>query len=169
MALDRVELVVIEVRRIYLPEKLLPADRRLSSRKLSFLLALQDVSQRLLNVLVVLASFDGVRVGTGQRCIEGILSRRRMALFASLSIRQVFAELKLLEPSLEHNDALQPTRLVLIHRKPSQPILAVPEDLNALQVRHWFNHTIDRVFLFEISEMGHRNDIVDTDELLIED
>ena len=106
MALDRVELVVIEVRRIDLPEKLLPADRRLSSRKLSFLLALQDVSQRLLNVLVVLPSFDGVRVGTGQRCIEGILSRQGVAFFAPLSIRQVFAELKLLEPSLEHNDAL---------------------------------------------------------------
>ena len=62
MAFNRVELIVVEVRRIYLPQKLLSADGRLASRELAFLLVLKDVGQRLLNVLMVLASLDSVRV-----------------------------------------------------------------------------------------------------------
>lgn len=62
MAFDRVELIVVEIWRIDLPEKLLPADRRLASRELSFLLVLKDVSQRLLNVFMILASLDSMWV-----------------------------------------------------------------------------------------------------------
>lgn len=62
MAFDRVELIVIEVWRIDLPKKLLSADRRLTSRKLPFLLILKDVGQRFLNVLMILSSLNSMRV-----------------------------------------------------------------------------------------------------------
>lgn len=86
MALDRVEFIVIEIRRIDLPEILLAADRRLSSWKLPFFLVLKDVSKRLLNVLMVFAPLNSMRVRVRKRSIEGIFSHQSQSFFTSLSI-----------------------------------------------------------------------------------
>lgn len=64
MALDRVEFIVIEIRRLNLPKVLLATDRRISSWKLPLLLTLKDVGKRPLYIFMVFPPLNsmGVRV-----------------------------------------------------------------------------------------------------------
>ena len=108
------------------------------------------------------------RVVTGEGSIEGVVGGEGEGVFISLSVCQVLAKLELFESFLEHDDALESTRVIVVDGETPHSVISVAEHLDALRFLRTLGHS-SYYFLLEIAAVGESHDVIHARELLFED
>jgi len=115
-----------------------------------------------------LGALNATRVITGEGSIEGVVGGQGEGVFISLSACQILAKLELFESFLEHDDALESTRVIVVDGKTPHSVVSVAEHLDALRFLRTLGHS-SHYSLLEIAAVGESHDVIHAHKLVFED